>query len=178
MNQSNALRQLENILDEAIKNGDPKQLCAPILLAAMGLEIKSQNIMDFYELLNKSETEARKLRNIPKLDRYIKVVEDLQVIFANNNAWTTPWGNIFPHIENTNVLATLDALANYLYSQNPQLLMEEEFLGQLHSELDSLIEETLASNLSKEVKLFLIERLEELIKAIRRSQYGTKSLKR
>jgi len=72
MKQSNALRTLEIILDEAVTKGEPSQSAGSILLKAMKLDAQPQSLVDFYELLNKAEEEARKLNNIPKINRYIQ----------------------------------------------------------------------------------------------------------
>lgn len=62
MQQSNALRRLEEMLAEAVTSGDRNQPSGPILLKAMKLSAQPQNIVDFYELLNKAEEEARSIR--------------------------------------------------------------------------------------------------------------------
>jgi hypothetical protein len=56
MKQSNALRTLEIILDEAVTKGEPSQSAGSILLKAMKLDAQPQSLVDFYELLNKAET--------------------------------------------------------------------------------------------------------------------------
>jgi hypothetical protein len=58
MQQSSALRRLEEILTSAVTNGKTDQASGPILLNAMGLGPQPHNIVDFYELLNKAEGEG------------------------------------------------------------------------------------------------------------------------
>lgn len=78
MQQSNALRRLKTILDEAVTNGDRQELSGPILLRAMRLGEQPQNVVDFYELLDKAEEEAKELKNTPKITRYLQIIlEDI-----------------------------------------------------------------------------------------------------
>jgi hypothetical protein len=168
MQQSNALRRLELILDKAISDGDKNQQSGPIILKAMKLNEQPQNILDFYELLNKAEEEGGKLKNIPRITRYLQTLAELREVFIVNHVWGTIWSTFASHIESRNVLTTLDALANYFHSQNPSILLEQDFLDKLNSEFESLLQEILTSDLSKELKRFLIVRLEDILQAIRR----------
>ena len=179
MKQSNALRRLEIILDEAVTNGDREQNSGAILLQAMTLAFQPRNIVDFYELLNKAEEEARKLNNFPKINRYIQVIEELHDVFILNHIWNSKWSSFANHIESRGVLNTLDALANYLHSQNPRNFLEHDFLKDLNTEFDSLLSKVIESDLSKELKIYLSERLEDILKAIRRYTIdGTEGLEK
>ncbi|MBD1927347.1 hypothetical protein H6F74_14005 [Trichocoleus sp. FACHB-90] len=179
MEQSNALRRLEIILDEAVTNGNGEQSSAAILLEAMTLAVQHRNIVDFYELLNKAEEEARKLNKFPKIDRYIKVIEELQDVFIANHIWSSKWSIFADYIDNKGVLNTLDALANYLHSQNPKIFIEQDFLNDLNTTFSSLVEKVMESDLSKELKIYLIERIEDILKAIRRYAIdGTEGLEK
>jgi len=168
MQQSNALRRLEVTLDEAVSDGDRTQLSGPILLKAMKLSEQPHNVVDFYELLNKAEEEAKKLKNLPKITRYLQTLEELSQIFVVNHVWASNWNIFATHIESRGVLITLDALANYLHSQNPTVFLEQDFLEKLNGEFESLLNGILSSELSGELKKFLIERVEDILKAIRR----------
>lgn len=168
MQQSNALRRLELILNKAISEGDKNQQSGPIILKAMKLNEQPQNILDFYELLNKAEEEGGKLKNLPNINRYLQTLEELRQVFIVNHVWGTLWSIFASHIENRNVLITLDALANYFHDQNPSILLEQDFLDKLNSEFESLLQEILTSDLSKALKRFLIVRLEDILQAIRR----------
>jgi len=91
MDQSNTLRRLENVLGAATENGDTEQKCAIVLFQAMQVDYQPQNIMDFYEMLNKAEEEALTLKSIPRIDRYIQAVEELHTLFSVNHAWGQKW---------------------------------------------------------------------------------------
>ncbi|MHC5771993.1 MAG: hypothetical protein ACYTXI_42060, partial [Nostoc sp.] len=102
--QSNALRKLEETLTEAVTSGDRNQASGPILLNVMKLDKQPQNIMDFFELLNKAEEEARSIRNKPNINRYINTIEELHKVFVLNHTWETKWNVFASHIETNGVL--------------------------------------------------------------------------
>lgn len=179
MQQSNALRRLEEMLTEAVSNGDRNQPSGPILLKAMKLSNQPQNIVDFYELLNKAEEEGRSIRNKPNINRYIQTVEELHHVFVVHHLWNTKWETFATYIENKGVLNTLDALADFFNSQNPAIFLEQDFLEKLNGEFRNLLDRILKSDLSKELKIFLIERIEDILKAIRRYHIdGTEGLEK
>ena len=93
MQQSNALRRLEYILDEAVTDKDRKELTGIVLLKAMKLDDEPENIVKFYELLSKAKEESLRI-NKPKISRYISTLDELHKVFILNHLWTTEW-NVF-----------------------------------------------------------------------------------
>lgn len=179
MQQSNALRRLDNILTEALDSGNPEHPSGPILLKAMKLAEKPENIIFFYELLSKAQEEARSIKNERKIDRYLRKIEELNKHFCVNNAWSTKWTTFVGLLEQRGILVTIDALANYYYSQNPVIFLEGDLLANLKSEFNSLSEKILESELSKDLKKFLTDRIDEILKAIRRYHIdGTEGLEK
>jgi hypothetical protein len=179
MQQSSALRRLEEILTSAVTNGDTGQASGPILLKAMGLEPQPHNIVDFYELLNKAEEEARRVRTRPNIDRYLQAIEKFHELFIVQHTWSVGWNTFSNYIENKNILSILDSLAEFFYSENPVIFLEKDFLGELNSEFTLLLEKILQSDLSRELRRFLTAHIENIIKSIRRYQIdGTEGLKK
>lgn len=177
MQQSNALRRLEEILTEALTHGDKNTPTGPILLRAMKLEEHPHKIMDFYELLNKAGEETRSIRNKPKIDRYIRTIDELHQLFVVYHIWKEAWITFASHIENKDVLNTLDSLADFLHLQNPKIFLEQEFLKDLNNEFSTLLNAVLESDLPRELKRLLTERVEEILKVIRKYHiYGTEGL--
>lgn len=166
MHQSNALRKLEDVLTEAVDNGNRNQHSGPILLKAMQIAQEPQNIIYFYELLRKAGEEARSLKNIQRIERYLKTLEDLQILFAANAVWTEKWNLFASNIESKGILNTLDALAHFYYLQTPKVLLNHDFLEELGEKLRDLRDEVLDAHLSKEFKKFLAERIEDILRAI------------
>ncbi|AKG22495.1 hypothetical protein [Calothrix sp. 336/3] len=178
MQQSNALRRLEEILTEAIDNGDIQQASGPILLKAMNLGDQPHKILDFFELLNKAEEEAKSIKTKPKIDRYLQTIEKLHEYFIIHHVWSVQWNTFVTYIKDKGILTTLDSLAEFFYSENPEIFLEDDFLGKLKNEFNLISEKILQSDLSKELKRFLIEHIENLLNAIRRYQVdGTEGLK-
>jgi hypothetical protein len=58
-NQANTLRRLSTILKEAIKNGNKGENIGTVLLKAMDLERRAGNLVEFFEILNKAEYDAK-----------------------------------------------------------------------------------------------------------------------
>lgn len=181
MQQSNALRKLEEILTEAVADGDRSRAAGPILLKAMKLseQVTAKDLVDFYELLNKAEEEAKSIRNKPRINRYLQTLDELHEIFIVNSVWNEAWKTFAIHIERGGVLNTLDALADFFYFQSPTRLLEQDFLEKLNDEFKELLDKVVESNLTKELKRFLIERIEDIQKAIRRYHIdGTEGLEK
>ncbi|MGB8702835.1 MAG: hypothetical protein WCD18_25750 [Thermosynechococcaceae cyanobacterium] len=179
MMQSSALRRLEEILTKAVANGDIQQASGPILLEAMNLENQPHNIVDFYELLNKAEEEARSIRTKTRIDRYLQTIEKLHEYFVVQHIWGIQWNAFATYIEDKGVLNTLDSLAEFFHSENPTIFLEEDFLEKLNSEFTLLLEKILQSDLSKDLKRFLTGQIENILKAIRRYKIdGTEGLKK
>jgi len=179
MQQDNALRRLEDILEQAIKNGDKGKNASEILLTAMGLDNSPQNLTDFYALVNTAHEEAIKIRNQPKIERYISTIKDLRIALITNHLTATRWETIANHIEQKGVLITLDALANYFYDQNPLFLLGKDFLSRLIDQFEAISNDILSSELPKEFKKFLIDKINDIVQAIRRYHiYGTEGLEK
>jgi hypothetical protein len=179
MNQSNSLRKLEQILTEAVDNGDKSQSGMSILLGIMKLGNEAGNIMFFYELLNKAKEEAKSIRNQSNLDRYVSSINKLHELFAMNHLVNTQWIHFATEIESKGILNTLDALAHYFHTQNPKIILEEDFLQELNNEFISLSKQISNSSLSRELQIFLSNRIEDILTAIRRYRIdGTDGLER
>ncbi|MBD2251654.1 hypothetical protein [Nostoc parmelioides] len=168
MMQSNTLRLLETILDDAIKSKKRDEPARNVLLNAMKLPDDPKNILDFYLILKKAEEEARKLNNIPKIDRYIQVIDGLHQLFVVNHLWSTGWHTFADYIESRNVLNTLDALANYCHAQKRTVFLDIDFLEKLNFEVESIRKKIINSDLSQQLKRYLIEKIEDILQALRR----------
>lgn len=178
MQQSNALRRLEMVLDKAITNGDRDAASGLILLKEMGLEGRPKNLVDFYVLLNKADEEVRKLMHLPRIAQYAQVVEELNDLFTSNHLWGTAWSNLANHIQSRNMLLILDSLASNVFAQNPMFVVEQDSLEKINSDLNSLLNEICDSDLSKELKQLLIARVKDVLEAIRKYHVGgTEGLK-
>jgi hypothetical protein len=179
MHQSSALRKLEKTLDSAITNGNTNKPSGPILLEAMKLSQESQNLVYFYELLVKAKDEVRSIKNNPKINTYLKTLEQLHNIFIVNHVWNTSWNTFADYINQTNVIIVLDSLAHFFYNQNPKIFLEQDFLDKLNDEFKELLDKITESELSKDLKQFLRKRIEDILKAISKYEIdGTEGLEK
>jgi hypothetical protein len=178
MQQTNALRRLEDILDEAVAYENKREQTGVVLLKAMKLDVEPQNIIEFYELLSKAKEESLRI-NKPKISRYISTLDELHKVFILNHLWTTEWITFSSHIESRGVLNTLDALADFFHAQDSLVFLEQDFLDKLKTDFQSLSDNILNSTLSNELKKFLIKKVEDILTAIRRYHIdGTEGLKK
>jgi|SRR6476469_4255561 len=179
MQESSALRKLENILDQAIKDGKRERSAGVVLLEAMKLPSEPKNLVDFYEILNKAEEEVKALRNRPKIDRYIQSMDLFHNTFITYHIWEVKWSTLASFIESRDLLNTLDSLAYFVHLDNPRVLLEEQFLTDLNNKLKSILDEIITSDLSQGIKRFLTVRIEDILKAIRRYDIdGTEGLEK
>jgi hypothetical protein len=177
--QSSALRRLEEVLTNAVDNGDVSEPSGLILLKAMSLQIQPHNIMDFYGLLNKAEGEAQRVRTIKNIDRYLGAINQLHEQFITNHVWTTKWQTFAAYVRNTNVLSMIDSLAEFFSLENPAISLDKDFMEQLSSEFTLLTAKILQSDLPGEIKRLLVGHVESILTAINRYQIdGTEGLKK
>ena len=168
MTQSNRLGKLENILHEAVTNGERNQRSTIVLVEAMNLDSNEQSIVCFYELLSKAKEDAISLRRYPRIDSCIKVIEELVIFSTTNHLYSLVWNNFATYLTDKNVLIALSALAHYMDNQEPKKFLDQDFLIKLKSEFDELSNKVLESDLSKELKTYLSVLIENILKAIRK----------
>lgn len=177
MHQSSALRRLEIILHEAVTHGNGNEVAGPLLMKTMGLAELPQNLVDLYVLIDQAQVEATRIKNIPRIDRYLQSLDSLKQVFVVRHVWREYWQTFAQHIESGSILATLDALANYFYLQTQTMALEESFLRRLNAEFELLFNEVLYSSLSTDFKGYLTDQLEGILRSIRRySIDGTEGL--
>jgi hypothetical protein len=178
MIQSSALRRLEEVLTNAMTDGDIRLASGPILLQAMNIEVRPHHLVDFYELLNRAEEEAKCIRTKPKIDRFLQTLEKLHGEFIVRHLWEVPWGALSRYIEDKDLLNTLYSLAEFFHSENPSIFQEADFIDKLSDKFSTLLKEVIQSDLSSELKNFLVIQIEDLLRAIRRYQIdGMEGLK-
>jgi hypothetical protein len=178
MQQSNSLRKIEEILSKAVNTGENNTTGGYVLLTTMNLEHdKPENLIYFYELLGRAKEEAKSIKNQPNIDRYIQSIDVLHEKFIINHIWTSQWNIFSSYIKSANVLNTLDSLAIFFGTQNPVILLNRGLLDELNSKLKELLEEINSSDLSRESKRFMVERIENIITAINKYDIdGTKGV--
>jgi hypothetical protein len=180
MQRSSALQNLEVILYEAFNRGNKDAPGALVLLAAMNLETRPENLVNFYELLNKAIEEARLIKNQRRLEDHLQTLNELYALFISEHLWTQPWVVFTKKNALKNALTTLDALSNYFHLQKPTKFLEQDFLDSLNVQLAEILADIVKSDdLSRELKNFLSISIEDIISAIRKYYIaGTEGLKK
>ncbi|NEP01262.1 MAG: hypothetical protein F6K58_21905 [Symploca sp. SIO2E9] len=170
MNQTNALKRLATILEEAHSSGNQDKSSGSVLSKAMNIEAKPRNLIKFCALLNRAEEEARQLKHIGNHDKSIEEIGKLQYLFARSNIWSEKWKTFSDYIENKNIILIISFLADKFHSRNPKLLLSQGFLDELKKKFLSLLGEVQASDLSEPLKTDLNNKIEDVLTAI--SQYN------
>jgi len=82
-------------------------------------------------------------------------------------------------IKNKNILTVLDALANYFSNKNPRIPLDESFINKLDIEFNSLLQEVIESELSLELKNYLVNKIEDILRVTRKYHIsGTNELEK
>lgn len=177
MNQLNALRRLETILDEAIRHGNKSEFCGQVLLKAMKVNEQPENFLNFYELLAEAYAEAEKLRHMPRIERQLITLQELKALFITSHPWGIAWDRLYNNSLIMRSLDVLDSLAMEMHRLNPQITLDEDFLKQLSSDFESLLNQITDSELPQQLKDILNSRIADILQAIRRYHIsGSKGL--
>lgn len=171
MQQSNAIRRLWEVLNRAVSQGKSNSPGGHVLLTAMQLEIQPKNFVDFYSLMEKAEEAIRTLED-PDINERIEMIEKLENYFITENVWASAWSSFADYVRQGNILLVLSSLAKELHNQHPMFLLERNYLEELTIEFELLLKDVISSNLSKELKQILKERIEEILSAIRNYHIG------
>jgi hypothetical protein len=148
-------------------------------MGAMNLTHRPQNTLLFYNLLYKSKEEAEKIQTLSNIDLHLKALNGLNSNFLGNHLWLSPWKTFATYIEDKNILIVLGSLSSAFAEEYPYPLLEEEFLEKLKNEFQNLSAEILGSDISKGTKDFLLDKVQEILRAIQKCHiYGTEELKK
>lgn len=179
MSQGNALRRLEDLLENALEYGDQSISAGRVLLNLMGLQPLPANLVSFYSLLSRAKDEAESIRSNPKIKRYVEVVSQLQTIFVIHDPWRVAWGTFAKQIQGANITIALDSLANTYYTRKPAIFWDESFLSEVIQNLSELLDNVLESNLPKELKRYIEDRISDILQALRKTRIdGTEAIEK
>jgi hypothetical protein len=173
-NQHNNLRALYVILNNAVKEGKPEENAGYVLLDTMKLERKYHNFIFFYELFGRAKDDAVSLITIKdgiyeeEYNEQINAINDLQDFFISNNPFSQNWATFLGEIKRGRYLAILSPLARDYHERNPKVFLDQDFLNKLSANFTDLSKEIFESELSSEFKKYLIDKVEDVIRSIRR----------
>jgi hypothetical protein len=165
MKNSNSLINLQNILDIAIRSGDTSASISQVLIDAMkqSIFINSPTAFDFYKIITYAEHEIKCLDDS---STYLDCIYDLQKVFISRNINGEPWSVVLNTLKASNVIVILHLLGSKIYDRNPSVYFEKDFLDTIRQQFDSISDEVRLSNLSPELRRFLLDRISNISNAI------------
>jgi len=171
MTGSNSAQRVASILRAAISSGNSKGTVWQALSQGMEPGVETlENFRDFCVLLWNLEQDLERLKGHNKpLGK-----------FQNNllNSIHGDWADFEVTFQQGNLLELLDAWSQLLEQKMLLPTLTQEYVDALLQQLESLIEQTTASNLDRHVKLFIVELLEEISRVLRRySIIGSEGLR-
>ncbi|MBD2107619.1 hypothetical protein [Nodosilinea sp. FACHB-13] len=180
MENSSALQRLTLILEEAVEECKRDAPMGPLLLKVMGYDQNESNKLSlFFTLLDSAEREAEKLKNIRKKEDFLEVLKDIKTVFINNHAWADNCSVFASHLRNKNSLIVLNSLVSFHSDQYPNLKIEKEYLDSFKSIFENLQKEVGSSDLSRELRDFILDKIKEVLTTIERyNTDGTEGLER
>jgi hypothetical protein len=169
MSQSNRLKILHSILNQAVENGNPNDMTGIVLLQTMKLELQPRNLLIFFEVLANAREEILRLEKDDS-SLYLPIIEKLQSIFTENYLWNggLPWANCLSFINSQQFLPLLRLLADKLHYQNPDVILKQNFIYDTKSYLETLILEVDRSELSNKLKKYIKQKVRDILRAIER----------
>ncbi|MBW4518765.1 MAG: hypothetical protein KME16_03560 [Scytolyngbya sp. HA4215-MV1] len=175
MEQNNAARRLCNILERAIANGKDDKIIYQVIAEALAIKAPDSNkyaFTEFFVLLAEVEHITKQLKKVRGLDKYIEAVQEIQSIFFTYGMFQGQWNSVRSTIEGRNLILGLDACANFIAQEKIDPSLGEEQLKEYLQQCEALLQEVMESDLSEDIKTFLVVRLEEICTAIRHYSLG------
>lgn len=175
MEQSNAARRLHDILKHAIATGENDKKIYQVIAEVLNIENPSGEkylFTDFFVLLAEVERIVRQLKRVGNLDEYIDAIREIQSAFFTCGVFQGKWEQLSSTIQSRNLILVLDSCANFIALEQIDPLLSEEQLQKYLQECEDLLQEVMKADLPKDIKTFLIVRLEEICTAIRHYSLG------
>jgi hypothetical protein len=157
-----------------VRDGNQKDFAGNVLLDAMGLQPLPYNFILFYELLSRAKDDALSLITIndgiyeEEYKESVIAIQDLQSFCITYHPFSHHWETFVKEIQSGRYISILASLARDFYNRNPKIFLEKQFLEKLSVIFSELINEVFQSELSSDLKQYLINQIEDIIRAIRR----------
>jgi hypothetical protein len=175
MGQTNAARRLHDILEEALRIGNREQLIYQVLAVPLSISAPDENqyrFLDFFYLMSEVERLINQLKKVSNLEKYVKIVNNLQSLFFTYGIFQGKWGSIEGAIQSNNTLLILNSCADFIAREKLEISLEQERLQEFLQQCEDLLTEIDSSDFPEDIKTFLVIRLEEICTAIRHYKIG------
>jgi hypothetical protein len=172
---SNAARRVHDILKKAIDDGQDQEPIYVVLARSLGLDHPDQNkyfLTDFFVLLSDAQRIVEQLKNVDNLETYVGSIKEIQTLLFTYGSYQGKWESMKSTIINRNLLGLIHASSLFIKNERIDVDLTEEQLHEYLEQCESLLQEVVASDLAKEIKTYLVVRLEEICSAIRHYKLG------
>jgi hypothetical protein len=172
MSQNNSAHRLSEILERAI-NLEGSQNILSVLQKSMEATDNPYPIVDFFVLIADVEQSTSYLKNIRKKNEYLGAINELKGLFSSYEVRNVDhWNLIKNEIRSKRLALIIDACGNFLSQEFPVTHLDEDEIKKYLSECEELLQEVTGSDLSDNLKTFLVIRLEEICTALRHYSIG------
>ncbi|MBD2168046.1 hypothetical protein H6G04_27045 [Calothrix membranacea FACHB-236] len=175
MRQNNAARRLYDAFQYALADGNPNEFTYLVLARAFGVKDPESNkyfLIDIFDLLAEVEKKIKLLKNVDGIEIYVKGIQEIQYYLITCNPLDGLWQTLKSFIEGRNLSLILHSCANFLDQEQPEPELTDEQLHEYLKQCESLLQEVVISDLSNDIKEYLVVRLEEICSAIRHYKIG------
>ena len=165
--QTSALQKLADLFEKASNKGEKSEPSLTVLLEIMKSSYCTDDPVEFFGLLYKAKEEVDKINKLrPEVSRH--PIKKLHDFIVENNIYKMQWTQLKSYIEDKGIVDLLISLAENYETRNPTIFLESEFLDGLKDEFNSLLDEILRSDLSRDLKTLLHDQIQDILYAIRR----------
>jgi hypothetical protein len=172
MSQNNSAHRLSEILERAI-NLEGSQNILSVLQQSMEATDNPYPIVDFFVLIADVEQSISYLKNIRKKNEYLGAINELKGLFSSYEVRNVDhWNFIKNEIRSKHLALIIDACGNFLSQEFLVTHLDEDEIKKYLSECEELLQEVTGSDLSDDLKTFLVIRLEEICTALRHYSIG------
>jgi hypothetical protein len=149
------------------------------ILKASGFHYEEKSaLFKFYRLIDEAIEEAKQVKDIGDRDR--RKLDTLPDFFLDEKILKMEWNLFKSHLEDNDIWRFIRLFAILYEKEFPVFpFLEKDLLEKIKNSFQKNLDEVIASNLSKDLQDFLVDKLENLLKAIRRYQIdGSEGLKK
>jgi len=151
---------------------------------AEALEINSNNpgevfqgLANLYNLVKDTRLAIERLQDI-NYELYLRPIQDIEQALGRSDFSSSDW-RTFKQSLDPSTFALLEVCADTLSRKAAEIAIDKEQLSELQNEVRQLLEKTVESDLTDEIKSFIFEKLQSIDQAIINYRYyGSAALQR
>lgn len=187
MPHDNSARRLHELLTKALEitvkdSNVANQASIQVWAKVFGVKPSDKDIILSYaeelqSLIKYTRNEINRLQLV-RHDPYVRPLDHISSAFCQFGFLCSPWKNLYNQLNDVSMMALLEAAANAIDNEAQLEELSQDQLSQLLETAEALLSDICNSDLDKDLKSFLMVRLEEICIAIRRySLRGSEGLR-